>query len=200
MTDDGRDRCAWITDPLMRRYHDAEWGVPLRRDRKHFEFLVLDAFQAGLSWRTILHKRKAFRAAFADFDPAKVARFGARDVRRLLADAGIVRNRQKIDATIGNARAFLELQAAEGTFNRWIWQFVDGVPRQNRWKTIKQIPARTAASDAMSAALKERGFTFVGSTICYAFMQAAGLVNDHIVSCFRYVELGGRGRARRSSG
>lgn len=173
----------------MRRYHDDEWGVPLHDDRRHFEFLVLDAFQAGLSWSTVLNKREAFRRAFADFDPERVARFTARDRRRLLADAGIVRNRQKIDATIGNARAFLELQATHGSFDGWIWRFVDGQPRQNAWKTLRRVPATSKASDAMSRGLKEEGFRFVGSTICYAYMQAAGMVNDHLVTCFRYPEV-----------
>jgi DNA-3-methyladenine glycosylase I len=176
----------------MRDYHDLEWGVPLHDDRRHFEFLVLDAFQAGLSWRTVLNKREHFRRAFAGFDPEAVARFGAPERRRLLADAGIVRNRQKIDATIGNARAFLALQASEGSFDRFIWQFVRGTPRQNRWRSLRQVPARTAESDTMSAALKACGFSFVGSTICYAYMQAAGMVNDHVVTCFRHAEVGGR--------
>jgi DNA-3-methyladenine glycosylase I len=173
----------------MRRYHDEEWGVPLHDDRRHFEFLVLDAFQAGLSWSTILNKREAFRRAFAGFDPERVARFSARDVGRLLKDAGIVRNRQKIEAAVTNARAFLETGEREGTFDRYIWRFVDGQPRQNAWKTPKRVPATSRASDAMSSDLKARGFRFVGSTICYAYMQAAGLVNDHLVGCFRYGEL-----------
>jgi DNA-3-methyladenine glycosylase I len=176
----------------MRRYHDEEWGVPLHDDRRHFEFLVLDAFQAGLSWSTILNKREAFRAAFAGFDPERVARFTARDRGRLLRDAGIVRNRQKIEATIGNARAFLDVQAAEGGFDPFIWQFVGGVSKQNAWKTPRRVPATTRESDAMSQALKERNFRFVGSTICYAYMQAAGMVNDHVVKCFRYPEVAGR--------
>ena len=190
-------RCPWCeSSDLMRRYHDEEWGVPLHDDRRHFEFLVLDAFQAGLSWSTILNKREAFRAAFAGFDPERVARFTARDRGRLLRDAGIVRNRQKIDATIGNARAFLDLQAAKGGFDPFIWQFVGGVPKQNAWKTPRRVPATTRESDAMSKALKERSFRFVGSTICYAYMQAAGMVNDHVVKCFRYLEVAGRaGRA-----
>jgi DNA-3-methyladenine glycosylase I len=172
-------------DPLMDRYHDAEWGVPARDDRRHFEYLVLDAFQAGLSWRTVLHKRDAFRRAFAGFDPERVARFGARDVRRLLGDAGIIRNRQKIEAAVRNARAFLVLQKAPGGFDRHAWSFVGGRPLVNRWTALRQLPARTAASDAMSADLKARGFSFVGSTICYAYMQAAGLVNDHLLGCPR---------------
>ena len=175
----------------MIAYHDAEWGSPTHDDGEHFEYIVLDSFQAGLSWRTILHKRENFRAAFAGFDPERIAGFGKRDVNRLLKDAGIVRHRQKIEATIGNARAFLELAAAEGGFDRWIWQFTDGVTIRNAWSSVKQVPARTPRSDAMSAGLKARGFRFVGSTICYAYMQAAGMVNDHVVSCFRHAELDG---------
>lgn len=176
-------------DPLMDRYHDEEWGVPAHDDRRHFEYLVLDAFQAGLSWRVILHRREGFRRAFAGFDPARVARFGARDIRRLLGDAGIIRNRQKIEAAIGNARAFLALQKAEGSFDRHIWGFVGGRTIVNRWRTLSRLPARTPESDAMSADLKARGFRFVGSTICYAYMQAAGLVNDHLVGCPRHAEV-----------
>jgi len=184
------DRCAWPgSDPLMLEYHDREWGVPTHDDREHFEYIVLDSFQAGLSWRTILHKRENFRAAFADFDPERVARFRTRDVTRLMKDVGIVRNRQKIEATIGNARAFLELCAAEGGFDRWIWQFTGGVTIRNRWSSLMEVPARTEESDAMSLALRARGFRFVGSTICYAYMQAAGMVNDHVVGCFRHAEL-----------
>jgi DNA-3-methyladenine glycosylase I len=186
---DGRTRCAWITDPLMQRYHDEEWGVPLHDDRKHFEFLVLDAFQAGLSWKTVLAKRENFRKAFSGFDPSRVARYGKREVTRLLTDAGIIRNRQKIDATIRNARAFLDVQAAEGSFDLFIWQFTGGCTRPNRWRSMKQVPAKTAQSDAMSTELKARGFGFVGSTICYAYMQAAGMVNDHVTACFRHAEV-----------
>ena len=178
-------RC-WVgdeSDTLMVAYHDREWGVPVHDDRKHFEFLVLDAFQAGLSWRTILHKRENFRKALAGFDPARIAKFGARDVRRLLADAGIVRNRMKIEGTIRNARSFLELRAKEGTFDRFIWQFTGGRTLRTPRRTLKDLPASTPESDAMSRALKGRGFTFVGSTICYAYMQAAGMVNDHLEDC-----------------
>ena len=175
----------------MITYHDEEWGVPVHDDRLLFEYLVLDAFQAGLSWRTILHKRENFRRAFADFDPERVARFDAGDRDRLLGDAGIVRNRQKIDATIGNAGEFLRLQEIHGSFDAWIWQFTDGGTLQNAWTSLDRVPATTAESDAMSRALKGEGFKFVGSTICYAFMQAAGMVNDHEVSCFRHAELGG---------
>jgi DNA-3-methyladenine glycosylase I len=173
----------------MERYHDEEWGVPLHDDRRHFEFLVLDAFQAGLSWATILNKRENFRRAFAGFDPVRVARLNRRSVHRLMRNAGIVRNRAKIESSITNARAFLEIQEAHGSFDRYIWQFVGGAAKQNRWKTLTQIPATSGESDRMSADLKARGFRFVGSTICYAYMQAAGLVNDHTVSCFRHAEV-----------
>jgi DNA-3-methyladenine glycosylase I len=184
-------RCGWpSSDPLMIRYHDEEWGVPLHDDRKHYEFLVLDGAQAGLSWRTVLHKREAYRRAFANFDPAKVARFDGRKVRSLLADPGIIRNRLKVEGAIKNARAFLAAQEEFGRFDDYVWRFVDGTTRRNTWKTMKQVPARTAQSDAMSKDLKKRGFTFVGSTICYAYMQAAGMVNDHVIDCFRHQELG----------
>jgi DNA-3-methyladenine glycosylase I len=170
----------------MRAYHDTEWGVPLHDDRKHYEFLVLDAMQAGLSWRTVLHKREHFRRAFAGFEVGKVARFGAREVQRLLGDAGIIRNRLKIESAITNARQFLRVQDECGSFDKFIWQFVANQPIVNRWQTLRQLPARTNESDAMSRELKQRGFKFVGSTICYAYMQAAGMVNDHVVSCFRH--------------
>jgi DNA-3-methyladenine glycosylase I len=170
----------------MIRYHDTEWGVPLHDDRKLFEFLVLDAFQAGLSWAIVLKKRDGFRMAFSDFDPRKVAEYDARKVKSLLADAGIIRNRLKVTATIANARAFLAVQREFGSFDRYIWQFTGCRTKQSRWRTLRQIPCRTPESDAMSNDLKARGFRFVGSTICYAFMQAAGMVNDHLVSCFRY--------------
>jgi len=184
-------RCPWVSvSERMRRYHDEEWGVPLHDDRRHFEFLVLDAFQAGLSWSTILNKRDHFREAFAGFDPERVARFNRRSVDRLLQDAGIVRNRAKIEATITNAKAFLEVQNMHGGFDPFIWRFVDGAPQQNRWRTMKDLPATTPVSDRMSRELKTLGFRFVGSTICYAYMQAAGLVNDHTTSCFRYAEVG----------
>jgi DNA-3-methyladenine glycosylase I len=188
-------RCAWpLSSNLMVAYHDEAWGMPVHDDRKLFECMVLDAFQAGLSWSTILNKRENFRRALDNFEPAKVARYNKRKVERLLTDAGIVRNRLKVEATITNARSFLEIQEEVGSFDSFIWRFVDGKTRQNRWRSLKQLPAKTKQSDAMSKALKERGFKFVGSTICYAFMQAAGMVNDHIVSCFRYKELGGRVR------
>ena len=184
--------CEWpSTDPLMIAYHDREWGTPVHDDRRQFEFLILEGAQAGLSWRTVLHKREAFRAAFARFDPGKVARFGARDVRRLLGDAGIIRNRLKIAAAIKNARAFLAVQEEFGTFDAYIWRFVGGKPIVNRWRAMREIPARTRESDALSKDLKQRGFTFVGSTIMYAHMQSAGLVNDHIVGSWRWRELGG---------
>jgi DNA-3-methyladenine glycosylase I len=192
-------RCAWIQDEAMARYHDLEWGVPLHDDRKHFEFLVLDAFQAGLSWRTVLHKREAFRAAFAGFDPERVARFDARAVRRLLGDAGIIRHRGKIEAAVANARAFLAVQEQHGSFDRYVWQFTEGRTVVNAWKSLRQVPPRTPQSDAMSKALKGRGFTFVGSTICYAYMQAAGMVNDHVVGCFRHREVGRPARRRKPS-
>jgi len=195
MTGD-RGRCAWVGfDAGMRAYHDDEWGVAVRDDRRHFEFLVLDAFQAGLSWAIILRKREGFRAAFAGFDPERVARFGDTDVARLRADAGIVRNRQKIEATIRNAAAFLDVREAHGSFDAFIWGFVDGRTRQNRWTRTSDVPAKTDESEAMSRALVEHGFSFVGPTICYAYMQAAGMVNDHLVDCFRHDEV--RAHARR---
>jgi DNA-3-methyladenine glycosylase I len=180
-------RCAWcLSSPGMIAYHDREWGVPVHDDRKLFEYLVLDAFQAGLSWSTILNKRENFRRAFAGFDPSKVARFNKSSIARLMRDAGIVRNRQKIESSIENARAFLKVQREFGTFDSYIWQFVGGKTRRNKFKRMADIPANTSQSDAMSKDLKARGFRFVGSTICYAFMQAAGMVNDHVVDCYRY--------------
>jgi DNA-3-methyladenine glycosylase I len=180
-------RCGWAgTDPRMIAYHDEEWGVPVHDDRLLFEFLILEGAQAGLSWQTILNKRDAYREAFAGFDPAKVARFDQRRVDRLLTNAGIVRNRLKIESTVSNARAFLELQREAGSFDRFVWSFVGGSPKVNRRRSLRNVPASTRESDALSDALKRRGFRFVGSTICYAFMQATGLVNDHLVSCERY--------------
>jgi DNA-3-methyladenine glycosylase I len=176
-------------DDILQRYHDEEWGVPCRDERRHFEYLVLDAFQAGLSWRVVLYKREAFRKAFAGFDPDKVARFGARDIRRLLNDVGIIRNRQKIEAAVKNAKAWRALRTSEGSFDRYIWGFTGGRTIVNRWTSIRQVPARTRESDAMSEDLRRRGFSFVGSTICYAYMQAAGLVNDHLLGCFRHAEV-----------
>jgi len=179
-------RCWGDGDPLLLDYHDREWGVPLHDDRKLFEFLVLEGMQAGLSWLTILRKRENFRRAFAGFDPDKVARFTGRDVRRLLADAGIIRNRLKIDAAIHNARMFLDVRKEFGTFDRYIWSFIGGRPVRNKFRELSDLPARTPLSDSISADLRERGFKFVGSTIVYAHMQATGMVNDHMVSCFRY--------------
>jgi DNA-3-methyladenine glycosylase I len=180
------NRCDWARSEAMIAYHDAEWGVPKHDDRVLFEFLILEGAQAGLSWETILRKRAAYRAAFAEFDPQAVAKFGARDVRRLMADEGIVRNRLKIESSARNARAFLEVQQEFGSFDTYVWRFVDGKPLRNRPRTMADIPARTEVSDAMSKDLKRRGFNFVGSTICYAFMQAVGMVDDHLVSCFRH--------------
>jgi len=183
-------RCAWAkgVDGLYARYHDREWGVPVHQDRKLFEFLLLEGAQAGLSWATILRKREAYRGAFAGFDPARVARFGRRETARLLRNPGIVRNRLKVEAAVSNARAFLEVQEEFGSFDRYIWRFVDGRPIQNRRKSLRDIPPTTRESDALSRDLKKRGFKFVGSTIMYAHMQATGMVNDHLVSCFRYRE------------
>jgi len=180
-------RCPWseINDREI-RYHDSEWGVPVHDDRRWFEFLILEGAQAGLSWDTILKKRENYRCAFARFDPRKVARFGATERRALMRNPGIVRNRLKIGAAISNAKAFLAVQREFGSFSRYIWRFVDGRPRLNRRRMMKQVPAFTPQSDAMSKDLKQRGFRFVGSTICYAFMQATGMVNDHLVTCFRY--------------
>lgn len=179
-------RCAWATGELSVRYHDEEWGVPLHDDRTFFEFLILEGAQAGLSWSTILNKRENYRRAFDNFEPERVSRFDRRRIQKLLADPGIVRNKLKIASSVENAKAFLRLQEEFGSFDRYIWQFVGGKPRINRWKSLKQLPAKTSESDAMSKDLKKRGFNFVGSTICYAFMQAVGMVNDHVVECFRY--------------
>ena len=185
-----KTRCEWAgTDPLYVAYHDEEWGVPAHDDRTLFEFLILEGAQAGLSWSTILNKRENYRKAFDNFDPVKVARYDARKVAKLLADPGIVRNRLKIHAAIQNARAFLEVQREFGSFDAYLWQFVGGKPKLNKCKTLKEIPARTAESDAMSKDLKKRGFSFVGSTICYALMQAVGMVNDHVVTCYRHTQL-----------
>jgi DNA-3-methyladenine glycosylase I len=180
-------RCPWPTgEPLMLRYHDEEWGVPVHDDRKHFEFLLLEGAQAGLSWSTILRKREGYRAAYRGFDPNVVARFTAKSVARLLADPGIVRNRLKIESSVGNARAFLTVQKEFGSFDRYLWGFVDGKPVVNRWTELSQIPASTPLSDRVSKDLKQRGFRFVGTTIVYAHLQAVGVVNDHLTSCFRY--------------
>jgi DNA-3-methyladenine glycosylase I len=193
-------RCPWcLGSDLYRRYHDEEWGVPVHDDRRLFEFLILEGAQAGLSWSTILNKRENYRRAFARFDPAKVARFGLRDVKRLLADAGIVRNRLKIESAITNARAFLEVRGEFGTFDAYLWRFVDGRPLQTRRSGMKEVPGRTDVSDAISKDLKRRGFRFVGSTIVYAFMQATGMVNDHLTGCFRRARLAGLPRAASSA-
>jgi DNA-3-methyladenine glycosylase I len=179
-------RCPWPTSEIYLDYHDREWGVPQHDDRVLFEFILLEGAQAGLSWSTILNKRANYRRAFDGFDPQKIARYGTRKVAALLADPGIVRNRLKIAAAIGNARAFLAVQREFGSFDGYVWRFTGGRPIQNTWCTAKQVPARTPESDAMSRDLKKRGFRFVGSTICYAFMQATGMVNDHLVTCQRH--------------
>jgi DNA-3-methyladenine glycosylase I len=186
-------RCQWASgDELTIRYHDEEWGVPVHDDRTLFEFLILEGAQAGLSWNTILNKRQNYRIAFDQFDVRRVAAYDRRKMQRLLKDPGIVRNRLKIASAVGNAKAFLRVAEEFGSFDRYIWRFVDGKPRVNSRKSPRQVPAKTAESDAMSKDLKARGFNFVGSTICYAFMQAVGVVNDHLVRCFRYEALGGR--------
>lgn len=202
-------RCGWARTPLSIEYHDREWGTPVHDDQLLFEFLTLEGAQAGLSWETILRKRDAYRLAFSGFDPAKVARFTPTRVERLLANPEIVRNRLKIESAIGNAKAFLRVQREFGSFDAYVWSFVGGAPRVNRWHSPKQVPARTPESDALSRDLLGRGFKFVGSTICYAFMQAVGLVNDHTVDCFKYPDhdqsrvgprrdRGGRARAVRA--
>jgi len=182
-------RCGWATGELSIRYHDEEWGVPVHDDRTLFEFLILEGAQAGLSWTTILNKRDNYRQAFDGFDPEQVARYDRRKIERLLRDPGIVRNKLKIASAVANAKAFLEVQREFDSFDRYLWRFVDGKPRQPSLKSFQQVPARTADSDAISQDLKRRGFNFVGSTICYAFMQAVGMVNDHMVDCFRYRSL-----------
>ncbi len=191
-------KCTWANaSPEYIAYHDTEWGVPVHDDQRLFEFLILEGAQAGLSWLTILRKRPAYRAAFDRFDPRKVAAYDRRRIAALLKDAGIVRNRLKIESAVSNARAFLEVQRERGSFDAYIWEFVGGSPIQNRRKTLREIPPTTPESDAMSKDLKRRGFRFVGSTICYAFMQGCGLVNDHVTGCFRHAQLGGgRRRAR----
>ena len=183
-------RCDWTsTNPLMVQYHDQEWGVPVHNDKKLFEFLILEGAQAGLNWETILNKRKNYRLAFQNFDPLKVARYGKKQIKQLLGNAGIIRNRLKIEGTVINARKFLEIQSAFGSFDKYIWGFVDGKPIKNKFKSLKELQAQTPESEAMSKDLKKRGFKFIGPTICYAFMQAVGMVNDHIVNCFRYNEV-----------
>ena len=181
-----RTRCAWARTPLGIEYHDVEWGVPVHDDRVLFEFLTLEGAQAGLSWETILRKRQAYREAFAEFDPAVVRKFSAARIERLLRNDGIVRNRLKLSSTVTNASAFVAVQEEYGSFDAYVWRFVDGTPRVNRWRTLDEIPAKTPQSDALSRDLLRRGFKFAGSTICYAFMQAVGMVNDHTVDCFRY--------------
>jgi|ERR1700686_3030246 len=185
-------RCRWASNEWNIPYHDDEWGVPVHDDAKWFEFLILEGAQAGLSWDIVLRKRERYREVFGGFDPEKVARYGATKVRQLLADPGIIRNRLKIGATIGNAKSFLKVQQEFGNFDTYVWRFVDGKPKQNAWK--HKVPARTKESDGLSKDLAQRGFRFVGSTICYALMQATGMVNDHAVTCYRYQELGGAPR------
>ena len=182
-------RCAWAGAEALSAYHDREWGVPVHDDRALFEFLILEGAQAGLSWTTILNKRENYRRAFDNFEAARIAAYGPEKVTALLADPGIVRNRLKVAAAIENARAFLAVREAFGSFDAYVWQFVGGAPKRNAWRGLKEIPAKTAESDALSRDLKRRGFKFVGSTICYAFMQATGLVNDHTVDCFRYSQV-----------
>lgn len=190
MKDNQRQRCGWPgDDPLMVRYHDEEWGVPVHDDRKWFEFILLDAFQAGLSWKTVLHKRDAFRKVFYGFDPQRVAGMSEKAMAEAMANPAIIRNRLKIRAAVKNAQAYLRLQETHGSFDDFIWAFTGGRVIRNRWKTLDTIPAKTDLSDTVSKALKQQGFTFVGSTICYSFLQAAGVVNDHVVSCFRYRRL-----------
>jgi DNA-3-methyladenine glycosylase I len=194
-------RCAWPGEnPLMLAYHDREWGMPVHDDRQHFEFLVLEAAQAGLSWAIVLNKRDGYRRAFSAFDPARVARFDKRRIDRLTLNPGIIRNRQKIEAAVKNARRFLDVQEEFGSFDAYCWRFVDGAPKINRWKSPRDIPATTAESDAFSKDLKQRGFSFVGSTVIYAHMQAVGMVNDHVVDCFRYREICAHSKQRPSGG
>jgi DNA-3-methyladenine glycosylase I len=184
-------RCPWasVQNPLMLEYHDREWGVPVHDDRKHFEFLVLEGAQAGLSWSVVLNKREGYRRAFSQFDPKKIARYTDNQIQKLVSDAGIIRNRAKIQSAVRNAQAFLAIQQELGSFDAYCWRFVGGGPKLNRWKEAKQVPATTAESDAFSKDLKHRGFTFVGSTVMYAYMQAVGMVNDHLADCFRHREL-----------
>lgn len=184
-----KQRCGWARGEKYIAYHDAEWGAPLHDDGALFEWLILEGAQAGLSWSTILHKRENYRASFDGFDARQVARYGEREVAALMADAGIVRNRLKVNAAVTNAKAFLAVQREFGTFDGYIWSFVGGRTVQNAWRDLKEVPARTEESDAMSRGLRKRGFTFAGSTICYAFMQATGMVNDHLTGCFRHAEL-----------
>lgn len=182
-------RCTWVKDPLEMLYHDQEWGVPLHDDNQLFELLVLEGVQAGLSWLVVLKRREEYRKAFQGFDPAKVARLGPKKIAEFLDNPGLIRNRAKLESAVKNAQAFLKIQEEHGSFNNYIWQFVDGKPLQNAWTKDEQLPAQTAQSQAMSKDLKKRGFSFVGPTSCYAFMQSAGMVNDHLTSCFRYDQL-----------
>jgi DNA-3-methyladenine glycosylase I len=191
---DKQPRCSWAKSELMIRYHDQEWGTPVHEDRRLFEFLILEGAQAGLSWETILRKRENYRTAFDNFDASVVARYGERRLKQLLADPGVVRNRLKINAAVQNARALLAVQEEFGSFDAYVWRFVGGKPRVNRWRSLRQVPAHTPESDAMGKDLTQRGFKFVGSTICYAFMQAMGLVNDHVVGCFRHAALSAEAR------
>ena len=185
-----KKRCDWTgNDDLMNEYHDKEWGVPVHDDKKHFEFLILDAFQAGLSWKTILYRREGFRKAFADFDVEKVARFTEKKLEKLMQDTGIIRNRLKIWGSVQNAKSFIQIQKEFDSFDKYIWQFTGNKTIQNKFKTMKEMPATSKESDAMSKDMKKRGFTFVGSTICYAYMQAAGMVNDHLTTCFRHKDV-----------
>ena len=188
MADKNKKRCTWVPegDELYQRYHDEEWGVPVYDDKKIFEFLVLESAQAGLSWITVLRKRENYRKAFVDFDPKKVAKFGAKDVAKLMNNAGIIRNRMKIEAAINNAKIFLEIQKEFGVFSKYIWNFVDGKPLRNVWRKFSDLPAKTEIAEVLSKDLKSRGFKFLGPTIIYAHMQATGMVNDHTVDCFRY--------------
>jgi len=183
-------RCEWVPDnPLYRKYHDKEWGVPVHDNRRLFEFLILEGMQAGLSWSTILNKRENFRAAFDNFEARKIAEYDDKKIEELISNKGIIRNRRKIEAAIKNARAFLNITKEFGSFDSYIWQFVGGEPKKNSWKSVKDIPAKTSESEAMSKDLSRRGFKFIGPTICYAFMQAVGVVNDHTVDCFRYNQI-----------
>jgi DNA-3-methyladenine glycosylase I len=190
---DGVVRCQWATGPWMTPYHDTEWGVPVHDDRTHFEFLVLEGAQAGLSWLTILKRRDGYRRAFANFEVETVARFTPKRIEKLLTDTGIIRNRAKVESTVRNARLFLEVQEEFGSFDAYLWEFVGGRTKVNKWKRIEQLPALTAESEALSADLRRRGFRFVGPTVCYSHLQAAGLINDHLVGCFRYAQLTGSG-------
>ena len=189
-------RCPWASNPLSIRYHDEEWGLPVHRDAALFEFLILEGAQAGLSWNTILNKRENYRTAFHHFDPRKIAGYDRRKIQSLLNDAGLIRNRLKMASAVENAKAFLKVQQEFGSFDTYVWQFAGGRPIVNSWRSPKQVPARTPESDALSKDLKKRGFSFVGTTICYAFMQAVGMVNDHLTECFRYAQLGPTKRRR----